>query len=203
MDKILLINGSPRAPKSNSKAYAALFREAYAGETAYVEIKKNNHLDICRQMEDYPQVVLVFPLYVDSLPVTLLDFLKTWEEHPPCSKPALSVIINCGFLEYQQNHVAVEMVRLFCKQNGLAFGSVLQIGSGEAILGTPFRFMVVGKIGKMAKVMAKGNHGAYHITMPLPKSLFVRASAAYWEKYGEKFGITKAQMQTMRIQGKN
>lgn len=200
MDKILLINGSPRAPKSHSKRYAALFAEAYPGETAYVEIKKNNHLDICKQMEAYGQVVLVFPLYVDSLPVTLLNFLKTWEENPPCSKPTVSVIINCGFFEYQQNHVAVEMVRLFCKQNGLAFGSVLQIGSGEAILDSPFRGMAASKIRKMAKVMAKGQHGAYHTTMPLTKSMFVRASTTYWRKYGEKFGTTKAQMQTMQIE---
>lgn len=200
MDKILLINGSPRAPKSNSKRYAALFAKAYQGETAYVEINKNNHLDICQQLEIYEQVILVFPLYVDCLPVTLLNFLKTWEDYPVGTKPTVSVIINCGFFEYQQNHVAVEMIRLFCKQKGLPFGSVLQIGSGEAILDTPFRRMATGKIRKMAKDAAKRNHSVYHITMPIMKSMFIRASTTYWIKYGEKHGITKAQMQTMQIE---
>lgn len=54
----------------------------------------------------------------------------------------MSVLINCGFLECRQNDVAVEMVRLFCRQNGYRFGSVLKIGSGEAIWDTPFRLLV-------------------------------------------------------------
>ena len=38
------------------------------------------------------------------------------------------------------------------------------------------------------------------VTMPLPKRLFLKASSAYWEEYGKKNGITRAQMETMSIE---
>ena len=69
----------------------------------------------------------------------------------------MSVLINCGFLEPQQNEMAVEMMRLFCRQNHYPFGSVLKIGSGEAILDSPFRFLAVRKIRRFADSIAKGD----------------------------------------------
>ena len=97
----------------------------------------------------------MFPLYADGIPVTLLNFLKTLEANPPQHKPTVSGSINCGFLEPEQNDVAVQMVGLFCSQNGYPFGSVLQIGSGEAILSTPFQMLVRGRMKKLASAIAK------------------------------------------------
>ena len=66
MAGLLILNGSPRAPRSNSKRCAAL----------------------CEKMNEVSDVLLVFPLYADGLPVTLLDFLKTLETCPPERKPS-------------------------------------------------------------------------------------------------------------------
>ena len=68
-------------------------------------------------------LVLVFPLYADSLPVPLLRLFKELEACPPCRRPAVSVVVNCGFLEPFQNDIAVEMVRLFCRRNGYPFAA--------------------------------------------------------------------------------
>lgn len=87
----------------------------------------------------YRKYLFVFPLYADSIPVTLLNFLKTMEVNPPQKRPVISVVINCGFMEPQQNDIAIKMLQLYCKKNNYPFGSVLKIGSGEAILNTPFR----------------------------------------------------------------
>ena len=46
MGKIMIINGSPRAPKSNSKQYADLFAKSCTIPTQYFNITKNNHLAI-------------------------------------------------------------------------------------------------------------------------------------------------------------
>ncbi|MEI3305405.1 MAG: hypothetical protein V8R40_04855 [Dysosmobacter sp.] len=145
-------------------------------------------------------MLFAFPLYADGLPVTLLNFLKSLEAAPPQNKPTVSVLINCGFLEPQQNEMAVEMMRLFCRQNHYPFGSVLKIGSGEAILDSPFRFLAVRKIRRFAGSIAKGSYGTFQTTMPLPKGLFVKAAASYWINYGKKFGVTKEEMQTMQIE---
>lgn len=114
MGSVMLINASPRAPRSNSRRYAELFIRAWPGESACFALTKSNHPELCGELEHYSDLLLVFPLYADGIPVTLLNFLKTLEEHPPRHRPTVSVLINCGFLEPGQNDVAVQMVELFC-----------------------------------------------------------------------------------------
>ena len=171
--KIVLLNGSPRAPKSNSKRYAAIFREHCPVAADYFEITRRNHAMLCSKTDEYTDVVLVFPLYADSLPVSLLDFLKSLEAARSERRPTVSVMINCGFLEYEQNMVAVDMVRLFCRRNGYPFGSVLMIGGGEAILDTPFRLLAGRRIAAFARAVAEGRAQSMHVTMPITKRMFV------------------------------
>ena len=200
MGKILMLNGSPRAPRSNSKQYAELFSRACKWDTEYAAITRTNHLELCRRLEDFSDLLFVFPLYADSLPVTLLHFLKTLEAHPPQRKPTVSVLINCGFLEPEQNELAVKILELYCRQNGYHFGSVLAIGGGEAILGTPFRIFVRSKLKKLAASLERGAYGRWKVTMPISKGMFLKASTKYWLRYGAKNGVTGEQMATMRIE---
>lgn len=202
MGKIMIINGSPRAPKSNSKEYALIFSKYCNIDSDYYNLSNSNHQELCRRMEEYSDVLFVFPLYADSLPVGLLNFLKYMEVNPPVNKPVLSVLINCGFLEYSQNEVAVRMFKLFCKQNKYIVGAVLMLGSGEAILNTPFRFVAVSAIKKLAKSIEIRMYNTVKATMPLPKILFKLAADIYWTKYGRKFGVSKNMMQTMEIESK-
>lgn len=196
----MILNGSPRAPKSNSKRYAEIFSKYSRSETDTFIVTKNNHQELCSKMEGYTDVLFVIPLYADSLPVGFLNFLKTLEKHPPTRKPMISVLINCGFLEYSQNDVAIQMLQFFCKKNGFSMGSFLRLGSGEAILDTPFRFIAVRAIKQLAKSISQADYRSFQTTMPLNKKLFLWASSHYWTQYGEKFGTTKRQMQTMQIE---
>ena len=200
MGKIMLLNASPRAPKSNSKQYAAMFASVCSAETAYFAVTKNNHSELCRAMEGFSDVLLVFPLYADGLPVTLMHFLKILEQNAPKHKPRISVLINCGFMEPEQNDIAVQMLRLYCRENGYPFGSVLEIGSGEAILATPFRVFVRAKMKKLAAAIVAGKAQTWKVTMPISKRMFLRASTSYWTNYGKRNGITKEQMATMQIE---
>lgn len=197
---VMILNASPRAPKSNSRQYAQLFSESCRQKTEYCNLSRTNHPELCGRLEKADHLLLVFPLYADGIPVTLLHFLKFLESHGPKKKPVVSVLINCGFLEPEQNNVAVEMVRLFCAQNGYPFGSVLKIGGGEAILTTPFRILAKAKIKKLAASIASGNYTELQVTMPISKKMFLSASEKYWEGYGKRSGITKEQMATMQIE---
>lgn len=200
MENIIILNASPRAPKSNSKTYAQIFQKYSKLPTEYFNINKLNHMEICNKIEQFSQVLFVFPLYADSIPVTLLNFLKTLENNPPKNKPVISVLINCGFIEPEQNDTAVKIIQIFCKQNGYVFGSVLKIGSGEAILETPFRFFVSRKIKKLASSLKNKNYGVFKTTMPISKNTFIKASTNYWINYGKKNGVSKEEMQTMKIE---
>lgn len=200
MGKTMIINGSPRAPKSNSKRYAEIFIKHHKQDTCYFNLKSSNHAEIISSMEECSDIVLAFPLYVDALPVGLLNFLKYMEENPPASKPVISVLINCGFLEHEQNNIALEMIKYYCRKNGFKTGSFLSLGGGEAILDTPFRFIAKHNIKKFSRSICSMNYGLFQATMPLPKKLFIMASTNYWVSYGKKFGITKQNMQTMDIE---
>ena len=200
MGNWMIINASPRAPRSNSKRYAQMVSQCYEGTVVYCPLTKTNHSELLAKMDGISDLLFVFPLYADALPVPLLNFLKFLEEHPPAHRPTVSVLINCGFLEPEQNEIAVEMMRLFSRQNGYPFGSVLKIGSGEAILDSPFRFLAAGKIRCFARSIAEQNYQTFRVTMPLTRGMFVRAAEGYWVNYGKRNGVTKAQMQTMKIE---
>lgn len=200
MGKVMIVNASPRAPKANSKQYAKLFAEYCHLQTEYYEVTKSNHLTLCHKMEDFSDVLFVFPLYADGIPVTLLNFLKTLEVNAPHNKPVVSVMINCGFIEAQQNDIAVQMLQLFCRENHYPFGSVLKIGSGEAILTTPFRIFLKAKIKKLTASINTARYGNFQVTMPITKKMFIKASTVYWENYGKKNGISREEMETMKIE---
>lgn len=200
MGKVIIINGSPRAPRSNSKEYGEIFSSYYKGQADTFNITKNNHKEICSKIGEYTDILLVFPLYADGLPVTMLNFLKVLEENPPKNKPKVNVIVNCGFIEPEQNNVCIDMVKLFCKQNTYEFNSVLSIGGGEAILGTPFKIFVKWKIKKLAKAIYNNTRENLRVTMPISKKMYLKASTNYWINYGKRNGITKSQMETMKIE---
>ena len=118
MGRLLIVNGSPRVPHSHSKQIAELFQTFWGGEVSKYNVTAKKHAGICEQIGTYTDLLFVFPLYVDGLPVTLMHFLKEMENHPVSPKPVVHLIINCGFLEPEQNRFACDMVHLFCNKNG-------------------------------------------------------------------------------------
>ena len=156
---------------------------------------------MAERIEGVSDVLLVFPLYADAIPVSVLRAFQALEEKPPQNRPTVSVLVNCGFLEPEQCDVAVAMVELFCKRMGWPVGSVLEIGSGEAILDQPFRFCAKWKIKALARAAAAGRARRMKVTMPISKAFFLKASTKYWLAYGERNGVTGEQMATMEIEG--
>lgn len=200
MVKLLIVNGSPRAPRSNSRRYAELFQARWKGEARYEALTAKNHAELAAAAAECTDLLLVFPLYADGLPAPLLRFLEFLEGAGPEHRPRISVLINCGFLEPHQNDVAVDMVRLFCLENGYPFGACLKIGGGEAILGTPFAFLVRRNIRALARAVAAGRSAELAVTMPLSPRSFVRASTRYWAQMGAANGCTPEQMASMDIE---
>lgn len=162
MEQVMTLNASPRAPRSNSKEYAALFSARCSLPCQYFALKGQPAAHLIQEMEHFSHLLLVFPLYVDSLPVELLAFLEEVQRNPPKNKPRLSVLINCGFLEPGQNDVAVDILRLFAKTVGFPMGAVMKLGSGEAILRSPFRSRAEKAIGPGRRRAAGKRRGDRH-----------------------------------------
>ncbi|MGL5540196.1 MAG: hypothetical protein ACRDBX_01045 [Erysipelotrichaceae bacterium] len=199
MEQTVMLNASPRLQKSNSLRYAHLLNQAGL-KAEIMTLTKQNHQAVCDQIAQASNVVLVFPLYADGIPASLLRFLTYWQNQQQEHKPLVHVVINCGFIEPMQNEVCLKMMALFCKQSGLTLGSTLSIGGGEAILDTPFSFLVKRKMRQLARAIHSQQHVALHVSMPLTKRGFVKASTGYWLRYGKRYNVDHAQMQTMHIE---
>ena len=146
-------------------------------------------------------VIGLFPLYADGIPAVLMRTLKELAVWRGTARPRIHVLVNCGFLEPEQTRPAVEMVRFFCKRYGFPWGMALQIGSGEAILNTPFSFLVRRGLRRLAAGMRAGRSEVLSVRMPLNRRMFVWASGRYWTDYGAKNNITAGEMRTMEIEG--
>ncbi len=203
MGNLMIVNGSPRAPRSNSKRYIRLFEEFWGSPAEVYQVTAGRHQEACRKISECRDLLLVFPLYVDGVPAVLMRLLFDLEGSFSANRPTVHVLVNCGFLEPEQNRTAVEIIRLFCKQSRCPFGSVLCIGAGEAILDTPFVFLVKRKIQKMVRAIRSGSPVSLKVTMPLTKKGFLKASTAYWIRYGAQNGIHREQMATMDIEGQD
>ena len=197
MGKLLIVNGSPRAPRSNSRRYIEQFLPCW-GETAdqYTALRGGP-----LSPEDCTDLLLVFPLYADGIPAVLMRTLKELAVWRGTARPRIHVLVNCGFLEPEQTRPAVEMVRFFCQRYGFPWGMALQIGSGEAILNTPFSFLVRRGLRRLAAGMRAGRSEVLSVRMPLNRRMFVWASGRYWTDYGAKNHITAGEMRTMEIEG--
>ena len=98
----MILNGSPRAPKSNSKRYAALFRRYCPAGSDYFEITARNHAELIGRMDAYSDLLLVFPLYAGSLPVGLLAFLQSLGLPAGTRRPDVALLVNSGVRESRQ-----------------------------------------------------------------------------------------------------
>ena len=71
MGKLLIVNGSPRAPRSNSKKYIEIFLRYFKEDYEIYNVTENKHSVIYDKLKDYSRILFVFPLYADSLPASL------------------------------------------------------------------------------------------------------------------------------------
>ena len=102
MGKLLIVNGSPRAPRSNSRRYIEQFLPCW-GETAdqYTALRGGP-----LSPEDCTDLLLVFPLYADGIPAVLMRTLKELAVWRGTARPRIHVLVNCGFLEPEQTRPA-------------------------------------------------------------------------------------------------
>ena len=200
MDKLLILNGSPRSRRSNSQKFTQILTKYLSCEWEECFLFTQDHREICDKVKEYSDVLFVFPLYVDSLPCCVLEFLGCLCQNLPDSYPTIHLMINCGFLETEQNSIAIQTLQLFCKKYGFPFGSCLSIGSGEAILTPPFHLLFQLKLRKLAKSILRSVPVNLSIALPLSKKRFLVESEKFWLSAGEKNGLTKEQMQSPNIE---
>lgn len=200
MGTLMIVNGSPRAPKSNSKFYIQAFLSRWTGHCKLYSVTERRHRSCLEELEECTDLLLVFPLYTDALPSGLMEFLQAVLAAGRQAPLRVHMVVNCGFREPAQNQVAADMIRLFCKRGGFTFGSCLLMGCGEAFPSTPFRGIAERKLRRLATAVARGEQLCLTAAMPLTRGLFLRAANRYWRRRGEANGLTPEQMATPEIE---
>ena len=134
--KIGIVNGSPRGKKSNSeiliKYICSLLEDHQISKYYLVSSRIDN--EIKYKIHNADVLIFAFPLYVDSIPSSLLDILVKFEEEKIIdSKTKIYCIVNNGFFEGKQNQLAILQMKNWCQKTGAEWGQGIGIGAGEIL----------------------------------------------------------------------
>lgn len=141
MSTVIFINGSPRREESCSHYLMNETCKLIKDKT--VDIKELyvkdiiNNKDLYEEILNCKKLVFNFPLYIDTMPATVIDFLIQFEEYihsNNISDIEIYGIANCGFLEGIQNESALRILRNFTNRAGLIWGFGVGIGAGEHLM---------------------------------------------------------------------
>lgn len=134
---IAMINGSPKPANSNSGIMLGMLDPLIStgNELAYYTPNKRpltpeQYSELCRM----DVLVIAFPLYVDGIPSHLFRLLATLEEYLKSEREQeiyVYALINNGFYEGSQNHIALDILKHWCTRAGVHFGQALGQGAGE------------------------------------------------------------------------
>lgn len=155
---VVVLIGSPKVNKSTSESLANYLIEQLAARGAHAEkihvskiLRSVENMDnLILQVDKADMVVLVSPLYVDSLPYPVTKAFELINEHRKGAglkkSQKLVAILNCGFPEAHQNNTALAICRLFAREAGFEWSGGLALGMGGTIDG-----QAVEKLGGMLR----------------------------------------------------
>jgi multimeric flavodoxin WrbA len=156
---ILLLIGSAKKEPSNSESLGTYLLEkmqqkGFQTETLFVHRAVRDADKFIEAVDRTDLIVLASPLYVDSLPYSVIKAMEQIAEHRKLSKSDkkqyFAAIINSGFPEAHQNNTAIAICRRFAKEAGFEWAGGLGLGGGEALGGKP-----LVKLGFMVRNVLK------------------------------------------------
>jgi len=134
--KISIINGSPKAIKSNSEILgnylSCLLKENEIKKYYSISFRLNDE----NKNEIYNSDVLIFlfPLYVDGIPSNLLKLFVEFEKEKVIKYGTkIYCIVNNGFYEGKQNRLAILQIKNWCEKVNAIWGQGIGVGAGELL----------------------------------------------------------------------
>ena len=202
--KISIINGSQKPGESNTgiildKLYE-LLQEKQTVKT--YNSGKEHPKEMYQEIISGDIIVLAFPLFADSIPSQTLKMLIELEsiiKQEKTNNLVMYVIINNGFYEGRQSHVAFEIIKNWCERSGVQFGGGIGQGAGEMIGATkniPIDKGPFNNLGRALKLMAeKMSHNESFEIMYLspyfPRFLWKIMATSFWHQLAKNNGLMK------------
>ena len=190
-----LINGSSKLASSNSLNFLNIIKRRIDKYNIFSLIDNNFH-NIIESINISDTIVFAFPLYVDSPNYQVLKFLDYTFDNDLIRKKNVYIIINCGFLEGEQNITALNIIKRWCdKTNNDYLGAIL-IGAGEIVGKKKYKLVCtkarnkLKHFGKCIKENKKTND--IIATMDLLNSkVYCMLANISWNRKAKKNNLTK------------
>lgn len=203
--KIAMINGSPKLRESNSGLILKILGTFISDEheiTHYHINKKPLTNEQYKELCCMDVLVFAFPLYIDAVPSHLFRMLVTLETHlKDIAEKKISVfaLVNNGFYEGEQNHIAIEIMENWCIRCGLHFRQGIGQGAGEMLgsmqnisLGRgPFKNLYKA-MESLANNMIEESSGKSVLFSPkFPYFVWNLFADAFWHSQAKKNGLNR------------
>lgn len=206
--KICIINGSPKAGQSTSGLLIGYLMPFIKGnETVIYNVcTKDFSKSQFSQIWDSEVLIFVFPLYIDSINSQLLRFLIELQKNGFENKNInVYCIINNGFYEGCQNHIAADIMKNWCKAAGLIYGQTLGIGAGEMLpfiknipLGHgPNKNIGIAFQKLCSNILSLSQEKDLFISPNWPRFLWkIQASLFFWYPCAKKNGLKRKELKS-------
>ncbi len=202
---ILLVNASPKAAENNSAHFLEEIKNLIGCNHKITEVKVNKPIlnnDLIQSISVCDVLVLALPLYIDSLPSHLTNvLLKLHQEVLYDNKKPIRVyaVVNCGFYEGKQTHVALQMLKNWCNKTGLIWCQGLGIGAGEMlgqIKKVPLGHGPKKSLGKAFILFSENIAGSrqgenMYVSPDFPRFLFKIMADSHWNSIAKSLGVKK------------
>lgn len=159
---VIIINGSPRVEKySNTEKIIDAFSEGLAEAGVSFEryaISNKNNWDKAREAYlNNTEIIIALPLYVESAPGILLEFLETLPVKDKNTR--VSFILQSGFAEASQLRCGEEFLKKLPEYLGVSYGGTLIKGDnfGIRVVKEEEVKKLTGPYKEMGKTFASGN----------------------------------------------
>ncbi len=119
MGKMIVINGSPRGGRSNTRLYSEAMTSVWPDEHVAYNVVRRRPAECLEQLDGCTDILLAFPLYTDGLPSGLVELLGQLLEAGIDAESRVHVLVNCGFREPSQCAVALEIRAAFLQARRL------------------------------------------------------------------------------------
>ena len=207
MNDIVIINGSPKAKDSVSGIFIDKIGEITGDKIPVYQatqfIKMESAAPAIADILSARILLIVFPLYVDSLPAPLIKVLGMIEQVAGNAQgrlPRVYAICNCGFFEADHTRLALDMVENFSARAGLPWGYGIGVGGG-AFFAAQSKNMAKGgpaaaayaALRELCEAMrSEGAEGRnIFITPKIPRFLYKSIAEAGWRRAAGKYGAAK------------
>ncbi len=218
MQRIGMVNGSPRGEKSASYYFCQEISKMLNPTVGTVEIitalhygDQTSRATVFEAMAQLDTLIFVFPLYIDSIPSNLLDFLTEFADFYHQRKqsgltinalPRVYAVCNNGFIEGTQNRTALKIMEYYAQALGMQWRFGIGIGGGEFMRNTQGQIPLQSKVKNrvyQALLQLKTDIETNEVTLQknrfvnpsISKNLFMMVGNYNWLGMAKQFRLRK------------